>query len=68
MGPCAAWFYEGQLRPHRNWNYNNGRTEIFSISTDPKDNKTHKNVRRQSPLLQGIFKQMSHSQKDSHTT
>jgi len=21
MGPSAAWFYEGQLRPHRNWNW-----------------------------------------------
>jgi len=22
MGPSAAWFYEGQLRLHRNWNWN----------------------------------------------
>jgi len=21
-GPSAAWFYEGQLRFHRNWNWN----------------------------------------------
>jgi len=21
MGPSAAWFYEGQLRLHRNWNW-----------------------------------------------
>jgi len=22
MGPSAAWFYEGQLRLHQNWNWN----------------------------------------------
>jgi len=21
MGPPVAWFYEGQLRPHQNWNW-----------------------------------------------
>jgi len=30
MGPSAAWFYEGQLRLHRNWIMEKNRVEMLN--------------------------------------
>jgi len=35
MGPCAAWFYEGQLRLHRNNNNNNHLTQRLQLGRKP---------------------------------
>jgi len=33
MGPSASWFYEGQLRPHRNWKLDR---QIAVLKSSPK--------------------------------
>jgi len=40
MGPSAAWFYEGQLRLHRNWNWTarecDGESELEHNKQNPE--------------------------------
>jgi len=36
MGPSAAWFYEGQLRPHRNWNWSTFHWKFHSFSNSKR--------------------------------